>query len=288
MSSIIGEAFLKQNLRYLAPETAASGILTEQSTVYGLGAMLYEMITGGRVDNLEDSEQAVDLLESVHRHVTYHPINPIKISTNSTSIPGQLIDIVNKCLAKNAEKRYATVTSLGDDLRRLTNLRQYPRSTFLVGNADRLGRFSPPNSPLHRQEALAALDGLDTISNQINVWGPSGAGKSHLVEHWADTPSIRNKFAFIGRAKLDQHTSRPFTSFSQIFEALVDRVITDPQVQPAIWVENLRETLGSQFPLFAATLSQEHRRVLELDLHGDLTKLNVRLSHHESQFVADL
>lgn len=239
--------------------------------------MLYEMITGGRVDNLGDSEQVVDLLESVHRHVTYLPIYPKSMSESSTT-PQQLVGIVNKCLAKDANKRYSTITSLGDDLRRLLDVRKSPRRTFLVGNADRLGRFAPPRPPLHRQNALAELDGSDTTSNQFNVWGVSGAGKSHLVEHWASKPSNRQKFGFVGRAKLDQQARRPLSSFSQIFESLIDRLITNPKVRPAIWVESMKQALDSQFPLFVATLSQEHRRILHLDLHDDQIKVNVSLS----------
>lgn len=110
------------------------------------------------------------------------------------------------------------------------------------------------------------------------MWGVSGAGKSHLVEHWASKPSNRQKFGFVGRAKLDQQARRPLSSFSQIFESLIDRLITNPKVRPAIWVESMKQALDSQFPLFVATLSQEHRRILDLDLHDDQIKLNVSLS----------
>jgi serine/threonine protein kinase len=266
------DSFIIQNLRYLAPETATSGSISPQSIVYGLGALLYEMIAGRRVDNLdEDGDQEVDLLKDIHRHVTYSPTDPYESGGSETT--RELVAIINICLSKDVEKRYINILSLRSDLQKFIAFASRGRLTFEAGRADRLGRYCPPHEPLHRREALSEIARAARTSTHINVWGLSGVGKSHLVNHWATVN--RNTFEYVGRAKLDQHTRRPVSSFSQVFENLMDRIIDDPAVDPVTWVRMLKRTLGTQFPFFVATLSQEYRRILGLELDVDLSRTNV-------------
>jgi serine/threonine protein kinase len=278
----LGEDFVRHHLRFLAPETVTSSTMSSQSTVYGLGALLYEMITGHRVDNLGESDQQVDLLKDVHRHIVYTPIDPRSLPTSHapTRPPEQLVDIIHMCLAKDADHRYISPDTLAGDLRRFIAFSKEPHTPFVVGKADRLGRFAMPKTPLYRQDALALLeDGLATHA-LINVWGLSGAGKSHLIEYWATQPVNLDTYGFLGRAKLDQHSRRPFASFSQIFECLMDRLIADPKVNLDEWVVKIKRTLDSQFAFFVSTLSPEYRRILNLDVDVDISRMSVSRPLH--------
>jgi hypothetical protein len=272
LSNQFSDSFITQNLRYLAPETAISGTISPQSIVYGLGALLYEMIAGRRVDNLdEDGAHEVDLLVDIHRHVTYSPKDPFGSVDSSTT--KELVAIINTCLSKDVEKRYSNMASLRSDLQKFIAFASSDRSTFEAGRADRLGRYCPPNEPFYRREALADIANAVLTSSHINVGGLSGVGKSHLVKHWAVVN--RSKFGYVGRAKLDQHTRRPVSSFSQVFESLMDQIIDDPAVDLVEWIRMLKTNLGTQFSFFVATLSQEYRRVLGLQLDVDISSTTV-------------
>ncbi|HQR05575.1 MAG TPA: serine/threonine-protein kinase [Gemmatales bacterium] len=94
---------------YMSPEQIQHPELVDQrSDVYGLGATLYEAITGtpphrGPVEEL--IRQVVDI----------EPIPPRRLNL---SIPVDVETICMKCLAKEPSQRYASTSHLADDVRR--------------------------------------------------------------------------------------------------------------------------------------------------------------------------
>ncbi|HUQ09235.1 MAG TPA: protein kinase [Steroidobacteraceae bacterium] len=96
---------------YMAPEqvSAEFGDLGPRTDVYGLGGILYQLLTGKPPVQGED---AVDTL----RRVPTHP--PPPGSQTRPDIPGDLETIARKCLAKRPEERYAGAAEVAADLRR--------------------------------------------------------------------------------------------------------------------------------------------------------------------------
>ncbi|HEV2924138.1 MAG TPA: protein kinase [Solirubrobacteraceae bacterium] len=82
---------------YLSPEQAKGGAIDARSDLYGLGCVLYEMLTG-RPPFVADSTAAL-----VNQHVTKAPDPP---SRRRPEVSAGLDEVVLRCLAKDPGERY--------------------------------------------------------------------------------------------------------------------------------------------------------------------------------------
>lgn len=126
---------------YMPPEQAAGRIneITPRSDVYGLGAILYEMLTG-RPPFREDTPHRtiLQVLES-------EPTLPAHLNPR---IPAELERICLKCLAKDPARRYASAADVADDLDRF--LRHEPIEARPEAFRDRVIRW------MRREPGLAS------------------------------------------------------------------------------------------------------------------------------------
>ena len=93
---------------YMAPEQVR-GVVSPQIDVYALGAILYEVLTGGPPFLAETSAQTLALVESQE---------PKRPTRRRPRLSRDLETICLKCLQKNPHRRYATAADLAADLRR--------------------------------------------------------------------------------------------------------------------------------------------------------------------------
>ena len=142
---------------YMSPEQAGGrrGTITTATDVYGLGAILYALLTG---EAPFGGESLIETLDAVR---TRPPEPPRK---RSASTPRDLETICLKCLEKDPRRRYASAQALADDLHAWLNLR--PISARRVGTTERAWLWckrKPVVAALAASVLLAALLGTGAV-----------------------------------------------------------------------------------------------------------------------------
>jgi WD40 repeat protein/tetratricopeptide (TPR) repeat protein/tRNA A-37 threonylcarbamoyl transferase component Bud32 len=135
---------------YMAPEQAEGrvGDIDRRTDVYGLGAILYECLTG------RPPFRAATVAQTLQQVIEQDPVGPRQLNGQ---LPADLETICLKALAKSPGRRYATARALADDLRRW--LAGEPVHARPVGRPEKLWRWCRR----HPAPALAAAAVLATV-----------------------------------------------------------------------------------------------------------------------------
>ena len=118
---------------YAAPEQVRGELITTSVDVYGLGLLLYELLSGHRALAVANStpaayEQAIlhslpdapsqAVLNQAEIATASRPVRNITARSLALTLRGDLDAIVLKSLRKEPDQRYASVADMADDLRR--------------------------------------------------------------------------------------------------------------------------------------------------------------------------
>jgi serine/threonine protein kinase len=218
---------------YMAPELAAGvgGATTVQSDIYGLGAILYEMLT----DRPPFKEATpLDTLLAIREKQATPPrhVRP--------GIPRDLETICLKCLSKEPGQRYATAQALADDLTRFVS--GEPIRARRTGSLARLWSWA------RRKPILAALNGALILT----VLGGAGlfAWQWYRAEKFAEQERQQADAAETSAREAKIQAEAADRSFHLAHNAIKD----------------LCEKLNPSSPTDSPALKQHRRELLELAL----------------------
>jgi WD40 repeat protein len=189
---------------YMAPEQATGAVkeVGPAADIYGLGGILYELLTG------RPPFVAESVLETLQQVRTRDPLPPRRLTP---SIPRDLETICLTCLEKEPGQRYSSAGALADDLRRFLN--GHPVHARPVGAWGRAWRWAGRNPA--RAAMIASIVALLLIisvgATVLSVWALRAEAQtrenlfeSQLSEARAITLSRRPGQRFASLAILDQ------------------------------------------------------------------------------------
>jgi predicted ATPase len=159
-------------VEYMSPEQASGQPLDFRSDQFSFGSVLYEMATGKRAFQRKAPTQA--LLAVIQEE-------PPPISSLNADVPPPLCWVVERCLAKDPEKRYFSTRDLVRDLMairdRLSDL-HHQRPPIRPGNLPIAASvFVGRDAELAKAKSLLLRQDVRLVT----VTGPGGIGKSRLA-----------------------------------------------------------------------------------------------------------
>jgi PAS domain S-box-containing protein len=230
-------------LAYMAPEQTGrmNRSIDSRSDLYSFGITLYQMLTGSLPFT------ATDPMEWVHCHIAKKPVAPgLRVET----IPPVISDIVMKLLAKTAEERYQTASSVEHDLRqcladweRLGTINAFALSEH--GTSERL--LIPEKLYGREQEVDTLIAAFGRIvangaPELVLVTGYSGIGKSSVVNELHKV-LVPPRGIFVS-GKFDQYRRDvPYATLVQAFQSLVRTLLGKSDAELADWREKLHKAL---------------------------------------------
>jgi tetratricopeptide (TPR) repeat protein len=146
---------------YTSPEQAAGrhDAITNRSDVYGLGAVLFHLVTGRAPFNAAGTGETLRLV------LTHEPPAPRKLNP---TLPSELETICLKCLQKDPAQRYASAAEVADELENF--LRERPLRARPPGRAYVAQMFIRRNKLLVGAAAGIALALLGGMSISTTFW----------------------------------------------------------------------------------------------------------------------
>ena len=241
-------------LAYLAPEATGRTArpVDQRADLYALGAVLYELATGGPPFGTGDP------LRLTHDLLARVPVPPIQVNP---AVPGLLSDIIMHLLEKEPDHRYQTADGLLHDLEQLLAAQGRPAAGALrVGERDVPLRLLPPSRPAAREVEVAALaaafeEALAGRCRGVLVGGAPGVGKTVLADELR--PVVTGRDGWFVAGKFDPYRrDLEFDAVNQAFRAQGRLLLAEPDEELAEVRERILGGVGPNAGLLAATVPE--------------------------------
>lgn len=162
---------------YIAPEQVAGRkAIAYTVDIYGLGTILYEMLTG------RPPFQGASRIDTLTQVVHEDPVPPRRLNS---SIPRDLEAICLRCLTKDPSRRYQSAAALVEDVRRFLDYQ--PLYGCRISSWERLGRW------VRRRPATAAVfftGMLLFLLVQFGMWAISAVQLAHVTAEGRQTEVV--------------------------------------------------------------------------------------------------
>ncbi|MFT4603011.1 MAG: serine/threonine protein kinase, partial [Arenicella sp.] len=211
---------LEGTLEYISPEQTGrtNRKVYQNSDLYSLGVVLYEMITGQLPFKSDDP------FELVHFHIAQIPVTPSEINSQ---IPQVISAVIMKLLSKNAQDRYQSALGLQKDFELIG--KSYPSledlADFELAQLDYSSELSISEKLYGRDSELKQLsECFDRVAEGsvelIHLDGKAGVGKSSLV-HELQQIFSESKAIYL-EGKFDQFDKNiPYSALIAAFEGFI-------------------------------------------------------------------
>ncbi|MCL2498182.1 MAG: protein kinase [Symbiobacteriaceae bacterium] len=236
-STLVNTRNVIGSVHYLSPEQAKGEPITEQSDLYSLGVVLYEMISGV-VPFQGDSPVAI-----IMKHTQEEPL---PLSEWRPDIPAALEDVVITLLAKDPRNRYRHALDVRDDLEQvIEELPELEESSLLR----RLRRFTRNDSANQLEKRLSnqLLRWLLTFSLLACLIGGALYGAWELLIPKRQTASMPNVVGMHIQAGLEKLQETGFLGV--ISEEVYDSRIPEGQIIRQDMQPGLNSFTGSEVGL---------------------------------------
>lgn len=109
---------------YMSPEQCFGVDISSKSDIYSLGCILYELLSG------HPPFRGTTLMDVLNKQIKDQPL-PIKLRQDRTPVPKELSEVVSKCLNKNPDERFASMSDLQAALKNIMFSSRAPKLAWL-------------------------------------------------------------------------------------------------------------------------------------------------------------
>lgn len=239
-------------LAYAAPEQLRGDAATVATDIYGLGGVLYELLTGCRAHDIGDAVTLDELRKVLEADAPRAPSQTVRADSpiSARQLRGDLDTIVLQSLRRQPERRYATVEALAADLRRFQ--RGFPISARREQTSYRVRKFAAR----HRYGLAAALlaTAALVVTTAFSVREAQVARREAVrADAEASTAQAEKDFLLATFNKTNPYyTDGEVLSARGLIERVADDIDAAFSANPRVRAE-LHESIGSTFYMYTET-----------------------------------